>query len=231
MAPASSRALSTIQPPSAVPMPECMSQSPWSTVTTSTPTLPRITRATCGQRLAEVASSGSSPCCRRPPCAGPNSSTAAYVDRIAAAERRPVVVPQRVQRRRAGRGRPLVVAGEPDLVDARRPTSSGCVPYSDVGRTPPPRLKPWSGERPASVPISRLSQPLRALEPGSASSTASIAAKWERLGAGSPVAWTAARRARRSRTAAAARARGAGRTCRRAPAAGRRARRCSGGPE
>ena len=36
---------------------------------------------------------------------------------------------------------------------------------------------------------SRLSQPTRSLEPGSASSISSIAAKWERLATGSPVAW------------------------------------------
>src|SRR6478609_5587780 len=42
---ASSPALRTIRPPWTVPRSECMSQSPWSTVTTSTPTSPRTTRA------------------------------------------------------------------------------------------------------------------------------------------------------------------------------------------
>ena len=43
-------------------------------------------------------------------------------------------------------------------------------------------------------PIIRFSQPIRADEPASASSTASIAAKWLRLGAGMPTAWTAPKR-------------------------------------
>ncbi len=51
---------------------------------------------------------------------------------------------------------------------------------ASVGSTVPP------------IPIIRLTQPRRALEPGSASSTSSIAEKWERLGTGRPTAWTAA---------------------------------------
>jgi hypothetical protein len=49
-----------------------------------------------------------------------------------------------------------------------------------------------SGELWLRVPTSRFSQPTRLLEPGSASSSSSIAEKCDRLGAGSPVAWTAA---------------------------------------
>ncbi len=41
-------------------------------------------------------------------------------------------------------------------------------------------------------PIIRLIQPLRASDPGAASSTSSIAEKCERLGTLRPVAWTAA---------------------------------------
>ena len=55
-----------------------------------------------------------------------------------------------------------------------------------------PALNPCSGEEPGVPPTSRLSQPTRALEPGSASSSSSIAEKCERLATGSPVAWKAA---------------------------------------
>ncbi len=55
-----------------------------------------------------------------------------------------------------------------------------------------PALNPCSGEEPGVPPTRRLSQPIRALEPGSASSSSSIAAKWDRLAVGSPVAWYAA---------------------------------------
>ncbi len=72
--------------------------------------------------------------------------------------------------------------------------STGSSPYSEVGSTPPPRLKPWSGDSWPSAPISRFSQPRRVAEPGSASSSSSIAAKCERFGAGSPVPCTAASR-------------------------------------
>ncbi len=41
-------------------------------------------------------------------------------------------------------------------------------------------------------PTMRLTQPLRSAEPGSASSTSSIASKCDRLGTGRPTAWTAA---------------------------------------
>ena len=69
---------------------------------------------------------------------------------------------------------------------------TGAGPYSEVGTTPPLRLKPDSGEPPPIEPTSRFSQPSRASEPGAASSTSSMAAKCERLGAGSPVPWTTA---------------------------------------
>ncbi len=46
----------------------------------------------------------------------------------------------------------------------------------------------WVPERPTI----RLTQPLRSEEPGAASSTSSIAEKWERFATGSPTAWTAA---------------------------------------
>ena len=57
---------------------------------------------------------------------------------------------------------------------------------------PPPIWTASIGEPAPSRPTSRLSQPTRAAEPGSASSTSSIAEKCERLATGSPVAWTAA---------------------------------------
>ena len=69
---------------------------------------------------------------------------------------------------------------------------NGAGPTSEPGGAPPPTPKACSGESIRSAPTSRLSQPTRASEPGSASSTSSIAEKWERLGAGSPVAWMAA---------------------------------------
>ncbi len=55
-----------------------------------------------------------------------------------------------------------------------------------------PALNPCSGEAPGVPLTSRFSQPTRSLEPGSASSISSIAAKWDRLATGSPVACTAA---------------------------------------
>ncbi len=53
-------------------------------------------------------------------------------------------------------------------------------------------LTPWSGESPSRPPSRRLSQPLRTLEPGLASSTSSMAAKCDRLATAMPVACTAA---------------------------------------
>ena len=43
---------------------------------------------------------------------------------------------------------------------------------------------------PSGSPIRRLSQPVRVADPGAASSSASMAEKCERLGAGKPEAWT-----------------------------------------
>ena len=70
---------------------------------------------------------------------------------------------------------------------------SGTGPDSSVGGVPFTTPTPWSGEPSELVPTSRFSQPTRALEPGCASSTSSIAEKWERLAVVSPVAWTTAR--------------------------------------
>ena len=55
-----------------------------------------------------------------------------------------------------------------------------------------PALKPCSGEAPGVPLTRRLSQPTRSLEPRSASSISSMAAKCDRLATGSPVACTAA---------------------------------------
>ena len=71
-----------------------------------------------------------------------------------------------------------------DIVDAG--------PISEVGIVLVPALNPCSGEEPGVPLTSRFSQPTRSLEPGSASSISSIAAKCERLATGSPVACTAA---------------------------------------
>jgi hypothetical protein len=70
-------------------------------------------------------------------------------------------------------------------------TNAGLPPNSEVG-TWLPIAVPCRGEVPGSSPSSRLSQPLRSVEPGAASSMASIAAKCERFGVAMPVAWTAA---------------------------------------
>ena len=58
--------------------------------------------------------------------------------------------------------------------------------------TPPPIWMASMGEPGPSRPTSRLSQPIRSGDPGSASSTSSIAEKCDRLATGSPVAWIAA---------------------------------------
>ncbi len=70
--------------------------------------------------------------------------------------------------------------------------STGADPYSDVGTMPDPIWTPSNGLAHASRPIKRLIHPLRTCEPGSASSTSSMAEKWLRLGTGRPTAWTAA---------------------------------------
>ncbi len=75
-----------------------------------------------------------------------------------------------------------------------RPTViRGTGPMSSVGGGPEATPTPCSGEWWLSVPISRLSQPTRWLDPGWASSTSSIAEKWDRLATVNPVAWIAAR--------------------------------------
>ena len=67
----------------------------------------------------------------------------------------------------------------------------GAGPASDAGGTPVPMLSAWAGElSPSGSPIRRLSQPVRVADPGSASSSSSIAEKCERFGAGKPEAWT-----------------------------------------
>ena len=71
-------------------------------------------------------------------------------------------------------------------------TSVGSGPASAVIGTPPPNWMASIGVAVSFCPTSRLSQPTRAEEPGSASSRSSIAEKCERFGAGSPVACTAA---------------------------------------
>ena len=171
-----------------------MSQSPWSTVITSVPTLPRMIRA-----AADKARPRSEPpydallsarglhglevggglqggphrlpqrrSCRRPTgCAA--SDGACPRGRCRTGRRR------RWSRRRAS-----------------RPSSAapGPTARSAAARTTTPT--PCSGECRSRVPTSRFSQPTRLLDPGSASSTSSIAEKCERLARGRPVAWTAA---------------------------------------
>ena len=68
------------------------------------------------------------------------------------------------------------------------------------------------GARRGSARPSRLIQPTRALEPGSASSTSSMASKWLRLGTGRPTPWTAPKRAGVPHRRPAAPARGAARS-------------------
>ena len=67
----------------------------------------------------------------------------------------------------------------------------GSGPIMEVGM-PAPTASACRFELTSSLPTRRLSHPVRWAEPGSASSSSSIAAKCERLGAGSPVAWIAA---------------------------------------
>ena len=85
-----------------------------------------------------------------------------------------------------------VSAAERVTESASAVTRTGSGPDTAATGTPPPNWIASIGEPVPLRPMSRLSQPTRASEPGSASSTSSIAEKWERFGAGSPVAWTAA---------------------------------------
>ena len=69
--------------------------------------------------------------------------------------------------------------------------SAGAGPAIEVGSSDEPIWIAVSGSAVAFSPTTRLIQPTRAEEPGSASSTSIIASKWLRLGAGRPTAWTA----------------------------------------
>ena len=64
-------------------------------------------------------------------------------------------------------------------------------PYSEVGTIGVPRAMACCGELSPIRPTILLIQPRRSTEPGSASSTASMAAKWLRSGACMPTACTA----------------------------------------
>ena len=67
----------------------------------------------------------------------------------------------------------------------------GAGPARAAGGTPVPMFIACSGESlPSGSPIRRFSQPVRVDEPGSASSSSSMAEKCERLGTGKPEAWT-----------------------------------------
>ena len=67
----------------------------------------------------------------------------------------------------------------------------GAGPARDAGGTPVPMFSAWAADvSPSGSPIRRLSQPVRVADPGSASSSSSMAEKCERLGAGKPEAWT-----------------------------------------
>ena len=183
-----------------------------------------------GQRAAEVAAGVRRAVRRRRTrrLTGSNPSTAVERRRASRGPAGWCRRPQRVERAAPCPVVPLVVAGDLDLVDVARPTSPARARRATPARRRSPTPKPCSGERSPSVPIRRFSQPTRVAEPGSASSTSSIAAKCERLGAGSPVACTAASLPA-STGAPAARAPGAGRTARPwRPAAGRPGPRCRG---
>ncbi len=184
----------SICPPPRLPRSTCMSQSPWSTVITSVPTLPRMIRAAAAAPAPRF----------EPPydallsaawTAGVMSCVAWRVDRTAV----PIglwswshSVCSEVRRGCCGVGR--VVAG--DVASSSEPTSSAAPGRRSRSagsrsrcRRPGAASRPC---RPGSSPTSRFSQPIRALEPGSASSTSSIAEKCERLAMVSPAAWTAA---------------------------------------
>ena len=65
-------------------------------------------------------------------------------------------------------------------------------PVSAVVGKSMPTWTAFIGSEPPPSPTIRLIQPVRAEEPGAASSTSSIAEKCDRLTTGSPVAWMAA---------------------------------------
>ena len=143
-----------------------MSQSPWSTVSTATPTSPRDRRA----RPRASARPRSEP--RVLGAVG--RLVGAVLDGLEAgdgAERRlhragraAAVSPSQSvcsERDRAALGVPVVVAGDADAVDAVGRHHRLRAVERGRAATPPPRLRPWSGLASASVPTSRLSQPDR----------------------------------------------------------------------
>ena len=94
--------------------------------------------------------------------------------------------------RRAALGGSLALLGGCGFRPLYAPAEGGGAgPASAAGGTPVPMFMACKGEAsPSGIPIRRLSQPVRVVDPGAASSRASMAEKCERLGAGSPEAWT-----------------------------------------
>ena len=193
---ASSEAFARVIPPhSSVPRSVWWSQSPWSTVITSTPTSPLMTRATSrrarprsdagvlgavgrARGLSRPARSRSPGAECRPHRTGPGPSARGPTACAATSS--------------GGSGVPLVVAGDHHVVDA----GGGHHRLGAVQRRRRDAAADAEGPAAGGVAVDA-DQPVepartRIDEPGSASSTSSIAAKCERLGAGSPVAWTAA---------------------------------------
>ena len=168
----------------------CMSQSPWSTVITSTPTSPRMICAAVArdwpERAARVGGRG---CPRRP---GPARTPlmASNVVRML----RPSVDFSRCHMIRSDFWRRPSSSLPGSSTSSTRPADIVAAgPTSEVGMVLVPALNPCSGDVPGVPLTSRLSQPdARRCEPGSASSISSMAAKCDRLATGSPVACTAA---------------------------------------
>ncbi len=96
-----------------------------------------------------------------------------------------------VKRALAEEARRLTPATPAESRDENDITAAG--PTREVGSVLPRATAPRALRRP-EPPTSRLSHPTRAGEPGSASSSSSMAAKWDRFATGRPVAWTAASR-------------------------------------
>ena len=173
-------------------MPECMSQSPWSTVTTSIADVAADRAGDLRERAAEVGVGVARAVVGGAPRRGRTRRRRRTSTASPRASGERSSVPQRAQRAPA----PAVVATRPRRGAARRrprrPTSSAPGRRARSASTPPAEveaLERGAARRRADQPV----QPAAAAdEPGSASSTASIAAKWERLGAGRPVACTAA---------------------------------------
>ena len=225
--------LSFIRPHSRVPTPVCMSQSPWSTVMTCTPMSPRTIRAACASEsprspegyaapLAGLRGSRPPPGRRCPPtrtCRGAARPSDAAVLAPQGGEagastrsRRVPSVPAMLIPSRLGRPWPSAgpdqrrgehAAAQPDRLHGAGDGVEADQPVEPAH--PGRRTRRW---RPRSPPSPR------------------SASGWER--AGRSRGW---RRACPTATAAAAApARGAGRTCRRGRAAARRVRRCAGVP-